>query len=73
MRRLRQLATMQLDGTYGEGSGQVIRNASPLSVLARLPLRVIGVCAERSTPDGVQQLDGAVGAAAARRRCANLL
>ena len=45
--------SLQLDGTYGEGSGQLIRNASSLSVLARRPLRVIGVRAERSTPDCV--------------------
>ncbi|MBC8333046.1 MAG: RNA 3'-terminal phosphate cyclase [Anaerolineae bacterium] len=56
---------IQIDGSYGEGGGQILRSALTLSLLSGLPLRVINIRAGRSKPGLRPQHLAAVRAAAA--------
>src|SRR4051794_28914557 len=57
--------TIEIDGSFGEGGGQVIRTGVALSALTGKPLRVFNVRARRSKPGLQPQHCTAVRAAAA--------
>ena len=39
-----------IDGSYGEGGGQIIRTAVTLSAITKVPIRIINIRAGRSRP-----------------------
>ena len=41
---------MHIDGSYGEGGGQILRNAVALSVLTKKPVEITNIRANRSNP-----------------------
>ena len=41
---------LQIDGSYGEGGGQILRYAAALSVFTKKPVEIINIRARRSTP-----------------------
>ena len=56
---------IEIDGSYGEGGGQVIRSSLALSILTRKPLRVTNIRQNRTKPGLQPQHLKAVDAAAA--------
>ena len=55
---------IHLDGSYGEGGGQILRSALALSLITRQPFRIERIRARRSTPGLLRQHLTAVLAAA---------
>jgi len=39
-----------IDGSYGEGGGQILRTAVALSVITGEPIKIINIRAKRSNP-----------------------
>jgi len=56
--------TLEIDGSMGEGGGQVLRTAVALSALLRKPIRVFNIRAKRSNPGLRPQHFAAVNAVA---------
>jgi len=56
---------LQIDGSYGEGGGQILRTSLSLSVLTERPIEIIRIRAGRSRPGLMPQHLAAVKAAAA--------
>ncbi|HSL80974.1 MAG TPA: RNA 3'-terminal phosphate cyclase [Pseudolabrys sp.] len=56
---------LSLDGSYGEGGGQILRTALSLSVISAQPIRLINIRAARPKPGLAPQHCSAVRAAAA--------
>lgn len=59
-----QLQTVEIDGSYGEGGGQIIRTSVSLAALTGTPVRISNVRAKRSRPGLQPQHLTAVRAAA---------
>jgi RNA 3'-terminal phosphate cyclase (ATP) len=55
---------IQIDGSFGEGGGQILRSALALSLITREPFRIERIRARRSTPGLLKQHLTAVMAAA---------
>ncbi|PNX53556.1 MAG: hypothetical protein BV458_04070, partial [Thermoplasmata archaeon M9B2D] len=41
---------LSIDGSYGEGGGQIVRTAVALSVLTKQPIEIYNIRAGRPTP-----------------------
>jgi RNA 3'-terminal phosphate cyclase (ATP) len=54
---------MKLDGSHGEGGGQILRSALTLSMITGIPFRIDGIRAKRSKPGLLRQHLTAVNAA----------
>ena len=55
---------LELDGSQGEGGGQVLRTALSLSICTGQPFRIVNIRAKRKTPGLMRQHLTAVQAAA---------
>jgi RNA 3'-phosphate cyclase len=44
------MSLLEIDGSTGEGGGQIVRMAAALSALTRIPIRVVNVRAKRKNP-----------------------
>ena len=56
---------LEIDGSYGEGGGQLVRTAVALSAITRQPVRIVNIRAGRSRPGLAAQHIAAVRAVAA--------
>lgn len=56
---------LELDGSYGEGGGQILRTALLLSMHTQIPFRIVNIRAKRKKPGLMRQHLTAVQAAAA--------
>src|SRR3989338_11611536 len=55
---------LEIDGSYGEGGGQIIRTAIAMSAIKQVPIRIINIRANRSKPGlQAQHLTGVKAAA----------
>jgi RNA 3'-terminal phosphate cyclase (ATP) len=48
------MAIVELDGSFGEGGGQILRTSLALSIITRTPIRIVNVRARRAKP-GLQR------------------
>jgi len=55
---------MEIDGSYGEGGGQILRTSLSLAVITGQPIRIVGIRARRNPPGLAPQHLTAVRAAA---------
>ncbi|MGQ9524688.1 MAG: RNA 3'-terminal phosphate cyclase, partial [Armatimonadota bacterium] len=59
------MSDLVLDGSYGEGGGQILRSALALSIITGKPFTIVNIRAERKNPGLAPQHLAAVQAAAA--------
>ena len=54
---------MEIDGSFGEGGGQILRSSLTLSLVTGRPLRIVNIRSKRKNPGLLRQHLAAVGAA----------
>jgi RNA 3'-terminal phosphate cyclase (ATP) len=59
-----KMGVLTLDGSHGEGGGQILRTALSLSAITTRPLRLVNIRASRRNPGMMPQHIAAVRAAA---------